>query len=71
MTIWQILIWAAVGLTAWVAVSAIVGVWLGRVARNRDQQIPRGWHRYDRTCACAACERCEPSSPYLKVGSGS
>ena len=28
---------------------------------------PPGWHLYDSTCGCAACENDEPSSPYLRV----
>ena len=28
---------------------------------------PPGWHLYDSTCGCAACENDEPSSPYPPV----
>ncbi len=60
-------VWALLAALGWPALGFVVGSAIGRVTRRRDRQIPRGWHRYDRTCACAACERCEPSSPYLKV----
>jgi hypothetical protein len=32
--------WIVVGVTAWLAVAAIVGVLIGRMIRQRDRQVP-------------------------------
>lgn len=64
--------WAAVWAAVYLTVGAVVALIVGRIIRNGDQQVPLspGWHVYDRTCECAACQRCEPSSPDAKVPGG-
>jgi hypothetical protein len=33
--------WIAIGVAAWLAVAALVGVLIGRMIRGRDRQVPK------------------------------
>lgn len=38
----EALLWALAGLVIWLGVAFVVGVLIGKTARNRDRQVPGG-----------------------------
>jgi uncharacterized protein YneF (UPF0154 family) len=36
----SITVWIGLGVAAWLLVAVIVGMWVGRMIRKRDEQVP-------------------------------
>jgi hypothetical protein len=34
-------VWIGLGVAAWLCLAVVVALWLGRVVRRRDEQVPR------------------------------